>query len=364
MTIKEISDSYLALVKEGDERIEKAVHALDATAPLIVYGAGSAGRAVKDIVHRHGRRVSFFTDSNPSLWNQSVDGIPVISPTDISKTPGATVVVAAWDREGIGASLKSLGVSSAEFDIYNMLNGMSARDAFSQHMEELEKVETLLKDERSRETLQSLVLHAFTLDQTLLDTIFTIDQYFYGEPFSLSSNDVFIDVGAFEGDTIEYIVSKFANGFGTVHCFEPNAKNFAKLSSLIANKGIQNNVIAHKQGLSDHYEKVFFAGSGSGFHISTTPTDEVCELVSFDEAYPDAVPTSIKMDIEAAEPLALRGMAKTIQTHKPRLAICVYHEPHHLWEIPLYIQSLVPEHTFSMRHHTRTRLETVFYAVL
>lgn len=361
MTMKEISSSYAALAQKGDARLEAAVLSLSSTAPLIVYGAGSAGRAVKNLLQSHNRIVSFFTDSNSALWNTVVDEVPVISPNDISKKSGATVVVAAWDRDGISVNLKKAGVLAAEFDIYNMLNGMSARSAFGAHMDKLQEVEVMLADQRSKETLQSLVLHAFTLDQALLDSIFTADQYFYGEPFTLSTQDTFIVVGAFEGDTVEYIASRFKK-FGTIHCFEPNAMNFAKLTSLISNRGLEKNVVAHNQGLSDRYEKVSFAGTGSGFHKSTTPTDEVCELVSFDEAYPEIVPTSIKMDIEAAEPLALSGMKETIKKHKPRLAICVYHEPHHLWEIPLYIKSLVPEYTFSIRHHTRTRLETVVYA--
>ena len=55
----------------------------------------------------------------------------------------------------------------------------------------------------------------------------------------------------------------------------------------------------------------------------------------------------IKMDIEGAEPNALRGASNIIQTQKPRLAICVYHHLKHLWEIPLYIHELYPITSFT-----------------
>ncbi len=73
--------------------------------------------------------------------------------------------------------------------------------------------------------------------------------------------------------------------------------------------------------------------------------------------------TFIKMDIEGAEPHALRGAKNIIQAQKPKLAICVYHDFRHLWEIPLYIKLLVPEYKIYLRHHTNLEYETVCYAV-
>src|SRR5262249_47681001 len=70
---------------------------------------------------------------------------------------------------------------------------------------------------------------------------------------------------------------------------------------------------------------------GSGSH-------EV-ECVTLDQFLPaqDIRPTFIKMDIEGAEPAALRGSRETIVKHRPILAICAYHEQNHLWKIPLMI---------------------------
>ena len=86
-------------------------------------------------------------------------------------------------------------------------------------------------------------------------------------------------------------------------------------------------------------------------------------VVPLDDALHDEKTTFIKMDIEGAEPQALRGARKIIQTQKPKLAICIYHDFRHLWEIPLYIKSLVPEYRIYFRHHTNLEYETVCYAI-
>ena len=74
--------------------------------------------------------------------------------------------------------------------------------------------------------------------------------------------------------------------------------------------------------------------------------------------------TFIKMDIEGSELEALKGAQQTIQRDRPKLAICIYHKPEDMTDIPLYIKSLVPEYRLYVRHHSNRCSETVLYAVM
>lgn len=69
------------------------------------------------------------------------------------------------------------------------------------------------------------------------------------------------------------------------------------------------------------------------------------------------------MDIEGSEMEALKGAENTIGKYKPRLAICVYHKPEDIIEIPLKILELNPEYKLYLRHYSYIHTETVLYAI-
>lgn len=86
-------------------------------------------------------------------------------------------------------------------------------------------------------------------------------------------------------------------------------------------------------------------------------------VISIDESLEGEPASFIKMDIEGAELNALKGAKETIRKYKPKLAICVYHKPLDIVEIPLYIKELVPEYNIYLRHYHYGASETVCYAV-
>ena len=69
------------------------------------------------------------------------------------------------------------------------------------------------------------------------------------------------------------------------------------------------------------------------------------------------------MDIEGAELEALKGAEETIKRYRPKLAICVYHKPEDIVEIPKYILNINPDYKLYLRHYSDNAGETVLYAI-
>ena len=72
----------------------------------------------------------------------------------------------------------------------------------------------------------------------------------------------------------------------------------------------------------------------------------------------------LKLDIEGAEINGLNGAKNIIREQKPKLAICLYHRPEDLWEIPCLIHEINPDYKMIVKHHNRMiYIDTVLYAV-
>jgi FkbM family methyltransferase len=70
----------------------------------------------------------------------------------------------------------------------------------------------------------------------------------------------------------------------------------------------------------------------------------------------------VKLDIEGAETAALRGATRTLEHHRPRLALAAYHEIDHLWQLPRFLDALGLGYRFALGHFTMHDEETVLYA--
>jgi hypothetical protein len=65
----------------------------------------------------------------------------------------------------------------------------------------------------------------------------------------------------------------------------------------------------------------------------------------------------IKMDIEGAERHALAGARRILASHKPQLAICIYHAP----DDPDVVPRVVHEANGSYRMFSRSGFQAYFY---
>jgi FkbM family methyltransferase len=187
---------------------------------------------------------------------------------------------------------------------------------------------------------------------------------------SLNANDVCVDAGAYNGDSAKLFLDKIGNNDGYVYSFEPNADNYERSTR---NLGAYKNVTVVQKGLWSFDTVLTFmpnAGdaAGSSFVLGSAAGAEYrVPVTSLDTFFKDTVdsklPTYIKLDIEGAEKEALLGAADIIKRRKPKLAICVYHKPEDIYELPQTIIGIRNDYRFALRQHTYGYDDTVLYAI-
>ena len=186
--------------------------------------------------------------------------------------------------------------------------------------------------------------------------------YFLGEIFDLARCRVFLDGGAYIGDTIEQALACLPN-LEQVYAFEPNRETYLRLR---ANQNIAAvEVQFRNQGLGDADAVCRFRPDGAGSALDSNGPDEI-EVISagaFVAGLPEEkLPDFIKLDIEGAEAAVIRSLTPFIAGHKPDIAVSVYHNLQDLWEIPLQLKKICPDYRIYLRHQSNYYTETVCFA--
>ena len=189
--------------------------------------------------------------------------------------------------------------------------------------------------------------------------------YFDKELVSLRDDAVFVDVGAYTGDTLNEFIDVYNKNYSRIICIEPNLNNVKALEGMIKEKGLEN-VDIYRIGASDKKQTLLFdVTSGIASRASKTGTEKVecntLDSICMQEKYKHI--DMIKMDIEGAEFGALNGAKKTIEKYHPILAICVYHKEDDFYKLTQCIKALYSGYRLYFRQYELSAEETVCYAI-
>ena len=118
-----------------------------------------------------------------------------------------------------------------------------------------------------------------------------------------------------------------------------------------------NNVNASMMDLSNSFaDKNITPETHKIIEAETITIDDYCKENNIK-------PDLIKMDIEGAELLALKGGIKTIKKHRPQLAISIYHCDSDFISIPKYLNENLENYCFKLGHYSPDINETILYAL-
>ena len=314
--IDKIVEQYLSeLPLWGRMTSEQFLSKLPADRQIVLFGAGISGRGVLPIFQNDKRFLGFCSSTEEKQKNGFL-GWPVIGPEELLSRRDLTVVISSADaKQEIQQILQAGGYPQEQ---------------------------------------------VFTLDG--LTTSYN-DQYFGPSFLRYEPEEVFVDAGCCNLRSA-LALRAHCGRVKKVYAFEPEPENY-KVCLRNRERYKFPEVKLFPFGVwSERTTLHFSAGNAAVSCISEEGTSSV-PVMPIDEAVDtNNRVTFIKMDIEGSELEALKGAQQTIQRDRPKLAICIYHKPEDMTDIPLYIKSLVPEYRLYVRHHSNRCSETVLYAVM
>ena len=320
---------------------------------IAIYGAGIFGKLFFQTLTI---KVDFFIDD--FSLKQEYENIPIIKLDKVDKSTKIFISVLQHSKK-IEKNLLEAGfidvinfTSSISY-MPNILHKLSktnylwlVEDLKSMlKLDKLKLVSELLFDEKSKILLKQIIALRSTLDIKYYINPTDIEYFPSDVPILENIDSInFIDCGAYTGDTIEELLIQTTNVNSTIS-FEPDTKNLLSLQEqvkLLKHKYPKTNFIIYPAGVYSCNSILKFTNNGIDSSASFNKNSNIeVPVVALDTILLNSNPNYIKMDIEGAEKDALLGAKQILQKYKPNLAICLYHKPEDLWELPLLINEIV-----------------------
>ena len=329
---------------------------------VLIYGAGFIGTWAAKYLKDIGIDVKYFIDRDKSKWNTKLLDIEIIAPEDDKIAQCPFILIAAHHAV------------DTVMEMYNktdyILMPFEGYYCIKNYEEYKDVRDNYLEDQRSKNTYNALMYTCLTGDSSACGDVMEKDMYFSIPEFSGGvKSEIFVDAGAFVGDTVENFIWEHLGAFTHIYAFEPSDRQFkamAKRMERVCEEWCieKEKISLVKAGLSNKN------GTMSCICASDTPMRDTLiegengncvDVYTLDEYLQGKEVTFIKADIEGMEMEMLEGARNTIEKYKPKMAVCVYHYPCDLYCIPKYIRQINPDYKFKLRLHTPSYVDFVLY---
>ena len=220
------------------------------------------------------------------------------------------------------------------------------------HETELQAAYDLLADDRSREVFSATLNYKLSGKIKYLFACETQRVEDIRELLAPAQDEVYLDLGAYNGDTIRELGELTDWRWRELVAVEPDRRNCRKLRVLaeeLAERGLP--VEVYEAGIWSEQGELGFSDSGGrqstfiGAEKKTVPVTTIDALAEGREV------SLIKMDVEGAELQALAGGRETLQKFAPKLFVAAYHYDVDLFRLPLLLQKIVPHYKIYLRKH-------------
>ena len=338
---------------------------------IVVVGAADEGLRLVELCDKHKIEVVAICDDNPKKQGLKV-GATTVKPVDVLKDANRDIPVIIASHRVLKALERLKGMGFRHVAPFALLEALDSK-AFPPHMfyegwlEDLFEhrdryriLAGLLADDRSRCVLDAVIGFRLTLEADMLLPIVEWDLYGPATLLTYGEDEVYVDGGSYDGDTIRLFIERVHNKFARILAFEPDRNTFQRL---VANFVDEVRVEPINAGLHRQKTTLRFDNAGTRGSILVEEGGIEIPVVGLDEILGEDRVTYIKMNIEGAELDALKGAEQVITRCKPKLAISAYHRPSDLWQVPELIRSLCPDYRLYLRQHDGGVIETVLYAL-
>ncbi len=314
--------------------------------PIVLYGMGNGADKIIKVLEEKGIKFQGVFASDGFVRPKLFHGHQISSYSDLKAKFGKMIVLLCFGSSLPDVIENILRIAN-EQELYApevpvIGDGLFDYNFLRKNAQDLKWVYNHLADDVSRKTFENILKYKLSgkINYLLECQVDETEPY---NSFLHLENERFLDLGAYNGDTVLGFVEKCPN-YESICALEPDRKTFKKLLNNTENL---KNFTPVNACVSDKCEIVNFKMLGGRNSVLGDGKDEI-QALTIDSL--NFNPTYIKMDVEGEEVAAITGAKETILKHKPQMLISAYHRTDDFITIPKAVFDIRDDYKIYIRH--------------
>lgn len=325
------------------------------TKKVVLYGMGDGADKILNVCENKGIKIHGVFASDEFVRYQNFRGFTVKKYSELKEEFSDIIVLVSFATR-LGDVLERIYSLASYDELYApdvpvFGDGLFDSEYFSSHFHLFNKVYDLLSDEQSRLVFRNVIAYKLTGDISLLKKCETDVTEAYKNIICPANNSTYVDIGAYNGDTLKEYMSFAGNNISAV-CFEPDTRNFRKLQAECEKMPAADIKLVNAAAWNKNEELIFYSRSGRNSAHTTAHQGlkaKTITAVRVDD-YIDKHVDFINIDAEGSDAEAIEGLSETISKYHPVISCAVYHRNEDMFSIPLLLASKYVNCRLYLRH--------------
>lgn len=381
----------LAFIKEKDTLWE---YLKTIKKPIVLYGTGNGAEKILHRLAAENITVSDIFVSDEFYRGQNFCGFTVRKYSDLESLNRSVVVLIAFAGERPAllerfAYLAQIQETYAPHVLLFTNDEIITPDWLAKNEAAIQHVYDQLADDMSRKVFAAVLNYKLSGKLFYLQECETKREEDLQTLFRFDFPGVYVDAGAYDGDTIKEFLRLSQGQYKKIYAIEPDSKNFLRLCNTIREEKL-NNIVTVRAGVWERKTEKILAGNG-GRQSTLLSNDTLASrtgeplrikadtmsqgsavkngvisrrkkvrqqkvlLEALDDLLQDESADYIKFDVEGVEKEALLGTAQHLirgaSGRLPQLLIAAYHHDSDIILLPLLLWELQPDYKIYLRKH-------------
>lgn len=333
----------------------------EADKPIVMYGMGDGAEKIMSVMNSLGIKPAEFMASDEFVRGHSFLGYQVRKLSEIEEMYKDFIIVVCFGS-CLPDVMEKIYTLAQRYELYAPDVPVVAEDGeipifdhryLSENDDKLQKVRSLFADEKSKEVFDGLINYKLSGNIEYLKGCETQEREAL-DLLKIGFNETYVDLGAYNGDTVEKFLRLTGKSFAEIYAVEPDHRNFLRMvrRNYALGRGIFHpiNAAAWFDDITLQFRKSGGRNSSVCNSYGRGPIVEV-QGVKVDTLIKDKIPTLIKIDVEGCEKEALDGARLSIAKYKPKLILSLYHRREDFLELPLKVKAMNSAYKLFLRHH-------------